>query len=173
MSSIRISPASSGKVKTSRNLSDDEYLELMSDFVQSLRYETIKENPAKFPIETVMDGAGDCDDKSLLLAGLLSHEGYTVALLSFGPETHMATGVGSTDYLYKNTSYAFVETTNVSFVRGSNDDAERRDPAPVRSDCHPSRQWHERSTRSGKTTRYISDMYERRRKRSRRDGSHR
>ena len=103
-------------VRNSRNLSDDEYIELMSVFVQSLRYETIAENPAKFPIETVMDGAGDCDDKSLLLAGLLSHEGYSVVLLSFVPESHMAAGVGSSDYLYKNSGYSFVETTNFSFI---------------------------------------------------------
>jgi hypothetical protein len=104
------------KVKAQDNLSDDEYLELMTVYIQSLRYETLQENPAKFPIETVVDGAGDCDDKSLLLAGLLSHAGYQVALLSFGPETHMAIGVGSREYRYKDTNYTFLETTNLSFV---------------------------------------------------------
>ncbi len=67
-----------------QNLSDDEYLELIAVYVQSLRYETQEQNPAKFPIETVVDRAGDCDDKSLLFAGLLSREGYPVALLLFG-----------------------------------------------------------------------------------------
>jgi hypothetical protein len=104
------------KIKDDQNLSDDEYLELLTVYVQSLRYETTPENPAKFPVETVMDGTGDCDDKSLLLAGLLSHEGYNVTLFAFGPETHMAIGVGSDDYPYKNTGYSFVETTNYSFV---------------------------------------------------------
>lgn len=146
------------KVKDRQNLSDDEYLELMSTFVQSLRYETIKENPAKFPIETVMDGAGDCDDKSLLLAGLLSHEGYNVALLSFGPEGHMATGVGSTDYLYKNSSYAFVETTNVSFVGVPTTTLNGGIPLvsdpiviPIGNGT--------KIYQEGKTTRYISDTY--------------
>lgn len=104
------------KIKAEKNLDDDEYLELMAVYVQSLKYETLEENPAKFPVETVVDQAGDCDDKSLLLAGLLSREGYSVALLSFGPEKHMAIGVGSRDYQYRNTSYTFVETTNVSYV---------------------------------------------------------
>jgi hypothetical protein len=104
------------KIRIQQKLSDDEYLELITIYVQSLQYETREQNPAKFPVETVVDRAGDCDDKSLLLAGLLSREGYTVALLLFGPESHMALGVGSDDYRYKNTSYAFVETTNYSFI---------------------------------------------------------
>jgi hypothetical protein len=103
-------------IKTRNDLSDDEYLELMAAYTQSLQYETIGENPAKFPIETVVDGAGDCDDKSLLLAGLLFREGYRVALLSFGPEQHMALGVGSRENRYQNTNYTFLETTNLSYV---------------------------------------------------------
>ncbi|MDO9326048.1 MAG: hypothetical protein Q7T80_13950 [Methanoregula sp.] len=104
------------KIKADAILSDDEYLELITTFVQSLRYETLADNPAKFPVETVVDGSGDCDDKSLLLAGLLSREGYRVALMSFGPEAHMAVGVAADDYLYTNTSYTYIETTNISFV---------------------------------------------------------
>jgi len=103
-------------IKNRNGLSEDEYLELITTFVQSLRYETLTDNPAKFPIETVVDGSGDCDDKSLLLAGLLSREGYRVALMSFGPEAHMAVGVAADDYLYKNTNYTYIETTNISFV---------------------------------------------------------
>ncbi len=108
--------AETDKIRIQQKLSDDEYLELIAAYVQSLQYETREQNPAKFPVETVVDRAGDCDDKSLLLAGLLSREGYTVALLLFGPESHMAVGVGSDDYHYKNTGYAFVETTNYSFI---------------------------------------------------------
>ena len=104
------------KIKDSKGLSDDEYLELITTYVQSLRYETLTDNPAKFPVETVVDQSGDCDDKSMLLAGLLSREGYRVALLSFGTETHMALGVAADDFLYKNTTYTYVETTNFSFV---------------------------------------------------------
>lgn len=104
------------KIKAEQNLDTDEYLELMAVYVQSLQYETLEKNPAKFPIETVVDRAGDCDDKSLLLAGLLSREGYSVALLSFGPENHMALGVGSNGCQYGETNYTFLETTNVSYV---------------------------------------------------------
>jgi len=103
-------------VRRLQGLSDDEYLELMAVYVQSLRYESLEQSPAKFPAKTIVDRAGDCDDKSLLLAGLLTREGYSVALMSFEPEAHMAIGIGSDDYLYKKTGYAFLETTNYSFV---------------------------------------------------------
>ena len=104
------------KIRIEEDLDTDEYLELIAVYVQSLQYETLEENPAKFPVETVVDLSGDCDDKSLLLAGLLSREGYSVALLSFGPENHMALGIGSYDCQFRNTSYTFLETTNVSYV---------------------------------------------------------
>jgi len=97
-------------------LADDEYVELISVFVQSIHYETFAENPVKFPVETFTDKSGDCDDKSLLLAGLLSREGYRVALLSFPDEAHMAVGIACPGTDYKNTGYAYIETTNFSFV---------------------------------------------------------
>lgn len=103
-------------VREKQGLNDDEYLELITVFVQSIRYETISENPPKFPIETYVEKSGDCDDKSLLLAGILSREGYKVALLSFPNESHMAIGVVCSGTDYKNTGYAFVETTELSFV---------------------------------------------------------
>ncbi|HNX16735.1 MAG TPA: hypothetical protein PKM50_00230 [Methanoregula sp.] len=103
-------------IRDEQNLSSDEYLELIAAYTQSLTYETTPDNPAKFPIETVVDGAGDCDDKSLLLAGLLSREGYKVALFSFSKESHMALGIGSTGSLYRNTGYAYLETTNFSYT---------------------------------------------------------
>ena len=146
------------KIRLQQKLSDDEYLELIAVYIQSLRYETREQNPAKFPVETVVDRAGDCDDKSLLLAGLLSREGYPVALLLFGPESHMAVGVGSDDYLYKITGYTFVETTNYSFVGVPTDKLGGNltlysDPViiPISNGT--------KFYGSGSETRYIHDMY--------------
>ena len=104
------------KIRDDQGLTSDQYLELMAAYTQSLTYETTPDNPAKYPVETVVDGAGDCDDKSLLLAGLLSREGYRVALFSFSPEAHMALGIGATDSLYRDTGYAYLETTNLSYA---------------------------------------------------------
>jgi len=146
------------KIKTGQGLSDDEYLELMTTFVQSLRYETRADNPAKFPVETVVDGSGDCDDKSLLLAGLLSREGYRIALLSFGPEAHMAVGVASVDYLYKNTNYTFIETTKISYVgtpAASLTGNLTLQSSPVIIPIGNGTKFYT----SGKETRYINDVY--------------
>jgi hypothetical protein len=150
--------AEADKIRLQQKLSDDEYLELIVVYIQSLRYETREQNPAKFPVETVVDRAGDCDDKSLLLAGLLSREGYPVVLLLFGPESHMAVGVGSDDYHYKNTGYAFVETTNFSFVGVPTDKLGGNltlysDPViiPISNGT--------KFFGSGSETRYIHDMY--------------
>jgi len=104
------------EIRDDQKLSSDEYLELMAAYTQSLTYETTPDNPAKYPIETVVDGTGDCDDKSLLLAGLLSHEGYNVSLLSFSPEAHMALGIGSAEPQFRDTGYTYLETTNLSYV---------------------------------------------------------
>jgi hypothetical protein len=104
------------RIRVEQNLTSDEFLELMTVYSQSFHYLLSPDAAAKFPIETAMDTEGDCDDKSLLLAGLLAHEGYEVALFSFENESHMAVGVGSDTYTYRNTGYAFLETTNYSFI---------------------------------------------------------
>lgn len=104
-------------IRDERGLDDDRYLELVTVFVQSIPYQTdstIVE--PKFPIETYTDGVGDCDDKSLLLAGLLAREGYGVALFYFEDERHMAVGLKARECAYGNTGYAYIEATNASYV---------------------------------------------------------
>lgn len=105
------------EIRDREELDDDRYLELIATFVQSIPYRTdASMTEPKFPIETYVDTEGDCDDKSLLLAGLLAREGYGAALLYFGEEQHMAVGVKSVGCRYHNTSYAYIETTNRSYV---------------------------------------------------------
>jgi len=104
-------------IKAKDSLDDDEYLELMTVAIQSLPYVTDGTLTApKFPIETYVDGTGDCDDKSLLLAGLLARAGYSVSLLSFRPENHMAVGVKGYQCDYRETGYGYLETTNLTLV---------------------------------------------------------
>ncbi len=109
-----------GAFRTERErlgLDDDRYLELIATAVQQLPYESEPETASRFPIETWGDRAGDCDDRSLLLAGLLAREGYRVALLAFLPEGHMAVGIGcAPEYAYNGTGYAYLEATNTTFV---------------------------------------------------------
>lgn len=102
--------------REANRMDPDEYAELLAVFVQSIPYETQDEASPRFPVETFVEGIGDCDDKSLLLAALLSREGYLTALLYFEPERHMAVGIGCPGTGYQDSGYAYVETTNVTLV---------------------------------------------------------
>ncbi|MFA5268003.1 MAG: hypothetical protein WC379_08520 [Methanoregula sp.] len=107
-------------IRQEHGYTDDEYAELLSVFVQSLPYDNLSathpDTLSRFPAETLVDGTGDCDDKSVLLAGLLSREGYNVSLLLFIPEHHMAVGLVSDCLRYNDTGYLYIETTGVSFM---------------------------------------------------------
>jgi hypothetical protein len=97
------------EIRAARNLSDDEYLELIASYAQSITYKDGGETPPKYPAELLAENAGDCDDKSILIAGLLAREGYSVALLKFGPERHMTVGIGSDAFPYRSTGYTYLE----------------------------------------------------------------
>ncbi len=104
-------------VRDHEGLDSDRYLELLAAFVQAIPYRTDDRLvEPKFPIETFADGYGDCDDKSLLLAGLLAREGYAAALLYFEEEQHMAVGVKAPGCGFSGTEYAYLEVTNASYV---------------------------------------------------------
>lgn len=105
------------RVRGERGLDDDRYAELLAVFAQSIEYRTdpVDLEP-KFPVETFVDRNGDCDDKTLLLAGLLSREGYDVAILLFEPEKHVALGIRSEHNDYAGTGYAYTETTAEGFI---------------------------------------------------------
>jgi hypothetical protein len=97
------------KIRSLRNLTDDEYLELIAASVQSIPYKDGGNAPPKYPAELLAENMGDCDDKTILIAGLLAREGYSVALFKFGPESHMAMGIGSDAFPYKSTGYTYLE----------------------------------------------------------------
>ena len=104
-------------IRFRENLDADRYAELLIAYVRSLPYKTDRNAPLpKFPVETVADGQGDCDDKSLLLAALLAREGYDVVLMSFRAEEHMTVGLRGVGALWPRTEYALVETTGPSYV---------------------------------------------------------
>ena len=109
------------RIRNERNLNGDEYLELLTAYVQSLPYDNEKlssiEIAPRFPVETIVDGTGICSDKSLLLAGLLSHEGYAVSILQFGKENHLTVGLPAPlGYDFAGCGQAVVETTAISYI---------------------------------------------------------
>lgn len=95
-------------------LTSDEYVELLTTYVQNIPYKTVGAN-VNFPIETVIENTGDCDDKSVLLAGLLAKRGYAAGLVCFSEENHMTAAIKeSGNNMISN--YLVIETTRYAYV---------------------------------------------------------
>lgn len=107
----------------------DEFDRVMcaASFVQSLPYISDKETTGfdeyvRYPVETLVDMCGDCDDTAVLTAAILSEMGYDCALLEF--KKHVAVGVKGGDgiqgtYFLKNgDKYFYLETTNTGWEIG-------------------------------------------------------
>ena len=102
-------------------LSDTYIVQDAIRFVQSIPYvydedSTGKKEFQKYPLETLYDFGGDCEDFSILLAGILKELGYGVILLEY--TDHVAVGVSGDDsvygtyYEYNGKNYFYVETTS-------------------------------------------------------------
>jgi len=108
------------------DLDDWERLNLVISFVQSLRYVPEEGEYPRYPIETLVEGCGDCEDLAILAAAILEEMGFDVALLAFTTEMHMAVGIrallpASADYQayeWNGAKYYYVETTGVGWTLG-------------------------------------------------------
>jgi len=100
--------------------SDNENVLNVVAFVQSLPYTsdsvtTGADEYPRYPVETLVDGGGDCEDSAILTAALLDEMGYGVVLLQY--PTHMAVGVKGDETLtgsyftYQGSRYFYLETT--------------------------------------------------------------
>ena len=107
-------------IRDKAKLGNDAYLELIAKCVQSVPYDDAQASSGvlrtRFPVETLVEGTGMCGDKSLVLAKLLSHEGYAVALLEFPSERHMVVGVKGPGATYDDSGWLFLETTAPTYV---------------------------------------------------------
>ncbi|TRO52736.1 hypothetical protein E2P71_07270 [Candidatus Bathyarchaeota archaeon] len=99
------------------NMTRDQEIGLIISFVQSMHYITddttgFDEYP-KFPVETLVDSGGDCEDTSILLAHLLEAMDVDAALLSL--PGHMAVGIdvsaSGIHWDVGNHTFYYVETT--------------------------------------------------------------
>ncbi|MBI5253524.1 MAG: hypothetical protein HY930_03890 [Euryarchaeota archaeon] len=75
----------------------------------------------RYPIETLADNGGDCEDASILTAALLSNMGYKVILIS--PPEHMAVGIHiegayGSYYEIEGRKYFYLETTGKGWKIG-------------------------------------------------------
>jgi hypothetical protein len=97
-----------------------ETVEFAAAFVQSLPYtvdsvtSSLDEYP-RYPVETLLDNGGDCEDTSILLASIIDEMGYGVVLIIF--PHHCAIGVKGGEnvygsyYNYQSNKYYYLETT--------------------------------------------------------------
>jgi hypothetical protein len=112
------------RVQRMEGLNSDEYLELMVHFVQSIPYDPAAPVCPRAPLQVVLDHRGDCDEKSLLLLGLLYREGYDAAILLFPAEQHATAGIridSATKPSFRvfdlqGRKYVYIETTRPSFI---------------------------------------------------------
>jgi hypothetical protein len=104
---------------------ETEVVSLVVAFVQSLPYTTddvttdFDEYP-RYPIETLVDGGGDCEDSSILTSALLDGMGYDCVLIN--PPGHVGVGVAldhsGTYWPYEGVDYYYVETTGEGWEIG-------------------------------------------------------
>lgn len=90
-------------------------------FVQQLEYRSDQGEYPKFPIETVAEFGGDCEDTSILLAAMLKELGYETILIN--PPGHMAIAMACDDcngvaYHEFGKRYYYIETTASGFGVG-------------------------------------------------------
>ena len=104
---------------------DEETLNFALRFVQTLEYTSdnvsagLGEYP-RYPIETLIDQLGDCEDSSALYASLVEAMGHDAVFLLL--PGHAAVGVAGDftgkGYMYNEIMYFFAETTNVGWEIG-------------------------------------------------------
>jgi hypothetical protein len=105
-----------------------EKLNFVVAFIQSLPYTedsvtTPYDEYARYPIETLFDRGGDCEDTSILAAALLDRLGYDVAILVLENARHIAVGVSIPGahgfyYEYEGKRYYYLETTGEGWAMG-------------------------------------------------------
>jgi len=104
-------------------------LNFVISFVQGLPYTvdnvtTPYDEYPRYPIETLFDRGGDCEDTSILTAAILHRMGYDVALLHLQDAQHMAVGVAISNvygsyYEHDGKQYFYLETTGEGWEIGS------------------------------------------------------
>ena len=108
-------------------LSDLDNVFNVVSFVQSLQYVSDdssrgEDEYVRYPIETLVDGVGDCEDMVILAASILYEMGYNVLLVML-PE-HLALAIKydknfpGTYYEYDGSRYYYLEMTNAGWDLG-------------------------------------------------------
>lgn len=102
------------------NLTDLQVLDLVVTFVRALPYVEVNvaaphDATPRYPVETLVDRAGDSQDASILVAAILDRMGYDVGLVVITDARHVAVGVSldgdfGTSFEHEGTQYTYLET---------------------------------------------------------------
>ena len=117
------------RLAVQKGYNSEETVNFAASFVQNLRYRLEDEEYPNYPVETLFDKGGDCEDTAILTAALLESMGYDAVLIRFSPPSkgdagHMAVGVavagvsGGYSYTYDGKKYCYLETTSTSWELG-------------------------------------------------------
>lgn len=120
-----------GNLEDEHDLTKPEVVNVAVSFVQSMNYTTDSvtspfDQYTYYPVETLVERGGDCEDSTILLAAILRELGYGCVLLGLhdAEPAHMALGVKGdssipgTYYTYNDDRYYFVETTGEGWQIG-------------------------------------------------------
>ena len=112
-------------IQVDEGLTKENKTDLVVSFIQNMEYvldtdsKGLTEYP-RFPVETLVDGGGDCEDTGILMASLLDAMGYNISLILL-PD-HLAVGVEvnatGTHWVYDNVTYYYLETTAPGWEEG-------------------------------------------------------
>lgn len=111
-------------------------------FVQSLTYTadsvtTPYDEYPRYPIETLVDNGGDCEDTSILMASLLNSMGYGVVLILLPDHTAVGLlggeGMYGTYWKYNGEKYYYLETTGLGWEVGEIPEKYEGTPAEIYS----------------------------------------
>jgi hypothetical protein len=121
------------RIATKYNFDDRDKVHFVSTFVQNLQYTldsetTLYEDYPRYPIETLIDMGGDCEDTAILLGSMLDKMGYNIVLVLF-PQTknkrpHYGVGVAldgayGTHWESNGENYYYLETNRVGWKIGA------------------------------------------------------
>lgn len=130
------------EVARQERYSPKQTVEFVVAFVQSLEYVTDDiskgfDQYARYPLETLVEQEGDCEDTSILLASILREMDFGVVLVMLpGDPGHMAVGVKGENlpgvyYEYAGARYYYVETTAAGWSIGRIPDEYRHREARI------------------------------------------
>jgi|GEM_PF-2809920 len=119
--------------------SHNDTINLIISFVQSLKYTTDKATSGydeypRYPVETLIEEGGDCEDTAILMSSILKAMGLNVVMIQFqgraGGQGHIGVGLAIQDpssfsppyksrlFTDEGVSYAYIETTVDNYMIG-------------------------------------------------------